>query len=72
MPSLNVAGEYAKIGHPMSTGKTPLQAQASARNRPEAVTAAPNTPTQTGCTDCHEPHFSARYPRNIPTLVLAS
>lgn len=55
MASLNVAAEYAKIGHPMSTGKTPLQVRASARNR-ETLSASPNTPDQSGCTDCHAPH----------------
>jgi len=56
MPSLNVAVEYAKIGHPLSTGKTPLQTQASTRTPGGTLSASPNTPTQSGCTDCHEPH----------------
>ena len=56
MASLNVAAEYAKIGHPISTGKTLLQVRTSARNRGEATTVSPNNPTETGCTDCHEPH----------------
>ena len=56
MPSLNVAAEYAKIGHPLSTGKTPLQVQAPTRNGAATLSASPNTPSRTGCTDCHEPH----------------
>ncbi len=55
MASLNIASEYAKIGHPISTGQTLAKVQASARNR-NAVTASPNTAGQTGCIDCHEPH----------------
>ncbi len=58
MASLNVASEYAKIGHPISTGPTQVKVQASAQNR-NAVTAAPNSANQTGCTDCHEPHAIA-------------
>ncbi len=56
MASLNVAAEYAKIGHPISTGKTPLQVQASSRNRAEAQSLATNNPNLSGCTDCHSPH----------------
>ncbi|HEX9112508.1 MAG TPA: cytochrome c3 family protein [Terriglobales bacterium] len=56
MPSLNVAAEYGKIGHPMSTGNTSLQARAAARSRAATLSASPNTPDQAGCIDCHEPH----------------
>jgi predicted CXXCH cytochrome family protein len=56
MPSLNVAAEYSKVGHPMSTGKTPLLVRTPARNRGETLSVSPNTPDQSGCTDCHEPH----------------
>jgi len=55
MASLNVASEYAKIGHPISTSQSQMKVQASARTR-NAVTASPNAATQTGCIDCHEPH----------------
>jgi len=55
MSSLNVASEYAKVGHPVSTGSTQPKVQASAHNR-NAVTGIPNAAGQTGCTDCHEPH----------------
>jgi predicted CXXCH cytochrome family protein len=56
MPSLNIAAEYGKIGHPLSTGNTPLQVQAPTRNHGEALSVSPNTPNQSGCTDCHAPH----------------
>ena len=55
MSSLNIAAEYAKVGHPVSNGANQPRVQASARNR-NAVTASPNVAGQTGCTDCHEPH----------------
>jgi predicted CXXCH cytochrome family protein len=56
MPSLNVAAEYAKIGHPLSLGKTPLQVQASGRRSGNVLTVSPNHPDEPGCTNCHEPH----------------
>jgi predicted CXXCH cytochrome family protein len=56
MPSLNVAAEYGKIGHPLSMGNTRLQVQAPAKTNAQAVSISPNTPDRTGCTDCHEPH----------------
>ena len=56
MPSLNVAAEYAKIGHPISTAQTPLHVQASTQNRADRMTVSPNTPSQSGCTNCHDPH----------------
>lgn len=55
LASLNVAAEYAKIGHPLSTG-IPLQVRASARNRADTLSVSPNTPDRTGCTNCHAPH----------------
>jgi predicted CXXCH cytochrome family protein len=54
--SLNISAEYSKIGHPISSGRTPLQLQPAARKRGETLSASPNTPIQSGCTDCHEPH----------------
>src|ERR1700756_5625603 len=55
MSSLNIAAEYAKVGHPVSNGANQPRVQAAARNR-NAVTASPSVASQTGCTDCHEPH----------------
>ena len=55
MASLNIASEYAKIGHPISTSQSQMRVQASARSR-NSVAASPNASTQTGCIDCHEPH----------------
>ena len=59
MTSLNIAGEYNKIGHPMLTANTPVGAQASTRTRAQAQSVSPNTPTQSGCTGCHDPHSVA-------------
>jgi len=56
LPSLNVAAEYAKIGHPLLTANAPLQVQAPARRHSDATTVSPNTPDQSGCTNCHDPH----------------
>jgi predicted CXXCH cytochrome family protein len=50
----NVAAEYAKIGHPISTGAN--TAQFKALNKGQFQTAAPNTSQQSGCIDCHDPH----------------
>jgi hypothetical protein len=56
MAKLNVAAEYAKIGHPVSTGNARLQDQAPARRRGATMNVSPSHPNQSGCTDCHEPH----------------
>ncbi|PYX36798.1 MAG: hypothetical protein DMG81_15395, partial [Acidobacteria bacterium] len=55
MARLNIAAEYAKVGHPISTGASQANVQASAHNQ-NAVSATRNATGQTGCTDCHEPH----------------
>ncbi len=55
MASLNIAAEYAKIGHPVSTGLAQTKIQVTPHKR-DAVTASPNASTTTGCVDCHEPH----------------
>jgi predicted CXXCH cytochrome family protein len=55
VPRLNVASEYAKIGHPSLSAPKPSDAKpARDRTQPQAIT--PATPTQSGCIDCHDPH----------------
>ncbi len=50
---LNVASEYAKVGHPIATTSVlPVKPGAKAQTR--AVVA--NNPTLTGCVNCHDPH----------------
>ena len=50
----NVAAEYAKIGHPISSGNNVAQYRALTKG--QFQTPMPNTPTQSGCIDCHDPH----------------
>ena len=52
---LNVASEYAKIGHPISVGATALQDRSVMRSQAR-TTMAPATPDQSGCINCHPPH----------------
>lgn len=51
---LNVAAEYAKIGHPLSSGanQNPMKAQSRSRTQ----NADTNNPSLSGCIDCHDPH----------------
>jgi predicted CXXCH cytochrome family protein len=50
----NVASEYAKIGHPISSGANVTQFKALSKGQFQTV--VPNTPSQSGCIDCHDPH----------------
>lgn len=50
----DVAAEYAKIGHPMSTTNSAAQYRALMKGQLQPV--QPNTPTQSGCITCHDPH----------------
>jgi predicted CXXCH cytochrome family protein len=49
---LDIASEYDKIGHPSSSSSSGLQMKMMSKN--QAV--VPNTPNQSGCVDCHDPH----------------
>ena len=55
---INIAAEYAKIGHPTSStidsGVAGLQAKIPARK--QSAGEVVNTPQQSGCVDCHDPH----------------
>jgi predicted CXXCH cytochrome family protein len=52
---INVAAEYAKTGHPLTTTNTvTLQPKAQTKSQSQAV--APLNPGLSGCTDCHDPH----------------
>jgi len=53
---LNVAAEYAKTGHPVATANAnPIRAKAQTKSQ-AALMVSPNTPGQSGCIDCHDPH----------------
>jgi cytochrome c553 len=51
---LNVAAEYAKIGHPLSSGTNSIAVKTQPRNRTRSVDL--NNPSLSGCIDCHDPH----------------
>ncbi len=53
---LNVESEYAKIGHPIATVNMPVQSGPANREQGRLRNAAPDSPNQTGCIDCHDPH----------------
>jgi predicted CXXCH cytochrome family protein len=53
---LNVASEYAKIGHPLSTENKPIVTKAQLQAQNQSQVPSPNTPNLSGCTDCHDPH----------------
>ena len=52
---LNVASEYAKIGHPLSV-KSIGPAKTLPGKQAQAQVVNPNDPGQSGCVDCHDPH----------------
>ena len=49
---LDIASEYEKVGHPMSSGSS--VSQLKLKSKGQAI--LPNTPQQSGCIDCHDPH----------------
>ena len=50
----NVASEIAKIGHPVATSTNAAQLKAFSKGQMQSI--APNTPAQSGCITCHDPH----------------
>jgi predicted CXXCH cytochrome family protein len=52
---LDIAAEYAKIGHPAMLSVTPYQQRALSRTQDQPVGLAANAPSA-GCIDCHSPH----------------
>ncbi len=56
---LDVAAEYAKVGHPQFGGsrQRPVPGADPVRGPlPNRGPTSPNTPQQSGCIDCHNPH----------------
>ncbi len=51
---LNIGAEYGKISHPMLTAVTTVKAQSALRH--QSATLSPDTPTESGCISCHDPH----------------
>ena len=51
---LNIAAEYEKIGHPISSGNTTSSMQMKLMSKNQTV--VPNNPGLSGCIDCHDPH----------------
>jgi len=71
--SLDVASEYAKIGHPIaatnSASRTAVQAQSKARMQ----AASSSTTAQSACVDCHNRHGAqATTTTTLPPAVRAS
>jgi len=59
-PALNVAAEYAKVGHPVATGNDDVPMEALTKNKAQTQSLSRNTPTQSSCVGCHDPHSTQR------------
>jgi predicted CXXCH cytochrome family protein len=66
---LNLAAEYAKIGHPMSTGITAIQSRSSAIRTQVGTQAASATTPTSSCIDCHPPHSIGTTSSNASTTA---
>jgi predicted CXXCH cytochrome family protein len=53
---LNVASEYAKVGHPLLMENRPVLSKAQLKAQSQTETVTPNTANLSGCIDCHDPH----------------
>jgi predicted CXXCH cytochrome family protein len=54
--SLNIASEYAKVGHPIDITNNAVPAAMQTRNKAQTQSVSPNTPSLSGCIGCHDPH----------------
>jgi predicted CXXCH cytochrome family protein len=54
-PALNVGAEYAKVGHPLTTGNddVPMEALNKNKAQPQSLTLSTS---QSACVGCHDPH----------------
>jgi predicted CXXCH cytochrome family protein len=68
---LNVASEYAKIGHPLSSGVSRIQTKIPGK-RTQNVGADPNDASLSGCIDCHDPHAVQRVTSFSPAPAIRS
>ena len=56
--SLDIAAEYAKIGHPVSTTNNTARTAVQTKNKAKMQAASSSTVAQSSCVDCHNQHVA--------------
>ena len=64
--SLDIAAEYAKIGHPEANTNNSVPTGMRTKDKSQTQGVSPSTASRSSCVDCHNPHAAGAFTRWTP------